>query len=489
MYKQTLSKPKAVKFEAKFTDACSEAKRFEDAGQYENATIALGELWLGIGVKPTLDNFPNSAKADVLVRIGSLTGWLGSSGQIDGSQEMAKDLIGEGLRIYDEVNDIEKIAEAQSDLGLCYWREGAFNEAETYFKDSLELVPIDSHALRGKILLTLVNTAISNRKYDVAISLLDQAESAIKPHGDDLLQGKLYFHKALVFKLLFEEDGQPELAEKSANYYFEASQKYRKANHQRYEAIVENNLGYLFLIVNNFKNAHEHLDNAINLFSVFGDSGRLASVFDTKARVYLAEKKFIEAELFAQKSVQLFTRGDEYYSLSESLTTLGTIFARQDSFANAKESFEKAIQAAEFVNDSINLGLAMLSQIEELHQVLSNEERKKLFARCVELLSGSNQNSIQNRLKNAEAICMSTESHSKWDDFSLPEKVLEFEAKFILEALGETGGAVTKAAKLLGLSHQNLSLLLKTRHKELASAKKPRRKRSDRKRKARRPKK
>jgi DNA-binding NtrC family response regulator len=67
--------------------------------------------------------------------------------------------------------------------------------------------------------------------------------------------------------------------------------------------------------------------------------------------------------------------------------------------------------------------------------------------------------------------------------------VLEFEAKFIIEALGETSGAVTKAAKLLGLSHQNLSLLLKTRHKDLASAKKARKKRSDRKRKTRKAKK
>ncbi len=484
MYKQILSKQETVSFKPEFKDACLRAKLLEDSGEYETAANALGELWAGVGNQPLLENFPTTLKADVLVRIGALTGWLGSSGQIEGSQEKAKDLIGEGIRLYDEVVDVEKIAEAQSDLGVCYWREGAFNEAENFLRDALDRTPIESFALRGKTLLRLVNTAISTRNYNEAFELLQESEGLIKSNGDHLLRGKLSFHQALIFKLLFEEEGKIDLAEKSANYYFEASFHYRKANHHRYEAIVENNLGFLFLSIKKFENAHQHLDNAINLFGVFGDTGRLASVFDTKARVYLAEMKFIEAELFAQKSVQLFKRGDEYFSLSESLTTLGTAFARQNSFVDAKESFEKAIKAAEFVNDSVSLGLVMLSQIEELQTVLSDEERNELYLKTKGLLFQSKSNSIQSRLKNAENICQHSNIKSKWDDFSLTEEVLRFEAKYIVEALSETGGGVTKASKLLGLSHQNLSLLLKTRHKALASAKKTRKKRSDRRRKS-----
>lgn len=70
-----------------------------------------------------------------------------------------------------------------------------------------------------------------------------------------------------------------------------------------------------------------------------------------------------------------------------------------------------------------------------------------------------------------------------WKGFSLPEEVRKHEAKFIEMALLETEGRVTKAAELLGISHQHLSLLLKSRHKDLAHAKKPRRRRSDFKKK------
>lgn len=468
-----------------YTEACRRAKEFENAGEYELAAKALGDLWDGIGEKPEINNLPNEVKAGILVRIGALTGWLGNSRQIEGSQEKAKDLISEGIRIYEELGDSESASDAQSELGICYWREGSFPEAQQFLQDALEKTPEDNHSLRGKILLRLVNVAISTRKYQTALSLLEDAEKTINKFGDNLLQGNLYFYQGLVNKLLFKDEEKPKFAVKATQKYQKAYDYYLLANHNRYCAIVESDLGFLYLSIEEYDEAHEHLENATNLFTSINDSGRVASVFDTKARVYLAEQKLTEAELFAQKSVQIFMGGDEYFSFAESLTTLGTIFARQESFINAKESFEKAIDAANYVNDSTNAGLAMLTQIEEMQTVLYDEEKAELYKKSEKLLSDSNRTSIQKRLKNAEEICNKQNSKSEWDDFSFYDEVLKFEAHYISKALKQTVGRVTKAAELLDLSHQNLSLLLKTRHIDLASIKKPRKKRSDRNQKSR----
>jgi len=43
------------------------------------------------------------AKAQVLLRVGSLIGWIGSANQIEGSQEMAKDLISESARTFENL--------------------------------------------------------------------------------------------------------------------------------------------------------------------------------------------------------------------------------------------------------------------------------------------------------------------------------------------------------------------------------------------------
>lgn len=68
-----------------------------------------------------------------------------------------------------------------------------------------------------------------------------------------------------------------------------------------------------------------------------------------------------------------------------------------------------------------------------------------------------------------------TPFHEK--NFSLYGAVHEFEAKLIGQALDESGGSITKAARLLGVTHQSLISMLDTRHKALAGKRKPAQKR------------
>jgi hypothetical protein len=108
---------------------CQLAQEFEDAGNYEAARDSLGELWHQVGERPRLDGLDEYTSAEVLLRAGTLSGWIGSARQIDGAQEIAKDLISESIAIFEGLNDEEKACEAQTDLAICYWREGAFDEA------------------------------------------------------------------------------------------------------------------------------------------------------------------------------------------------------------------------------------------------------------------------------------------------------------------------------------------------------------------------
>ena len=64
-------------------------------------------------------------------------------------------------------------------------------------------------------------------------------------------------------------------------------------------------------------------------------------------------------------------------------------------------------------------------------------------------------------------------------NFTLHGAVLEFEAKLIERALDESGGSLTKAARLLGLTHQTLGSILNSRHKQLSGKPKPPQKRLD----------
>jgi hypothetical protein len=57
---------------------CQLAKQLEEIGKYERAREAMGEFWQGIGKRPVLDGLESRTAAEVLLRVGALTGWLGA---------------------------------------------------------------------------------------------------------------------------------------------------------------------------------------------------------------------------------------------------------------------------------------------------------------------------------------------------------------------------------------------------------------------------
>jgi DNA-binding NtrC family response regulator len=55
----------------------------------------------------------------------------------------------------------------------------------------------------------------------------------------------------------------------------------------------------------------------------------------------------------------------------------------------------------------------------------------------------------------------------------LEEQVLNYEGQLIKQALEVSDGSVTRAARMLGVTHQGLAFILNGRHKNLLTARKP----------------
>lgn len=108
---------------------CRVAADLIHKGQYEAAREALGELWLGIGRRPAARKRSPAVESEVLLQCDTLTGWLGSARNISGPQEQAKDMLSEAVRKFRSQRMFAKVSEAQYELGICYWRLGAHDEA------------------------------------------------------------------------------------------------------------------------------------------------------------------------------------------------------------------------------------------------------------------------------------------------------------------------------------------------------------------------
>jgi tetratricopeptide (TPR) repeat protein len=470
---------------------CELAKGLEEAGEFELAAEYLKPFWRGLPNRPNTGGLGEKAKAELLLRAGTLTGWLASAKQISVAQEIAKDLISESASIFHALGVIEKEAEARVDLAICYWREGSLDEARVTLRHVLDTLGDLQSEQR---LRALLNSAIIEKEAtrdSEALRIFREAAPQFDVSTNYALKGKFHNSYGALLKNMGVSDNREEYIDKALVEFAAASFHFEQAGHHRFQARVENNVGLLFASVGRFREAQDHLDRSRRLFMSLSDHGSVAFCDDSRAQAFLLEGRTREAERIARSAVQTLRRGGEQATLAEALTTHAMALARMKQFNLAKLKLDQALEIAQNVGNPDRGGIAAITAIEELSNYLSVRALQQYYSTAELLLSKSQNRIIKTRLGecarrvlaaeiaqiNSGTETISNEPVSIRPGFSLDTEVSRYEGSLIRKALEESGGSVTRAARMLGVTHQGLAFILNGRHSDLLSIRTPVKKR------------
>lgn len=473
MESEPLLKPKGsgAHTERSVQVACRAAKELENIGDYEAAFDVLAGFWTSITERPRTEGLPKTDQAELLLRTGALAGWLSGSRQVPAAQQLAKELISESIRTFEELELGEKVAEAQTDLAVCYWREGAMDEARVWFKTALARAEDPINKLR--ILVNSTTVEVSTNHLNDARALLDRAAALLENIADHASLGRYYMQRGIVMRRL----GGVENLERALVDLAAARSHFEKANHRRYFARAQNNIGVILLELGRYDDALGTLEDARRTFAELADVGTAAQVDETRARVYLAQQRYADAEKLAQASASVLERGSEQSALAETLQTLGLAQARQQRHHIAMETLRRSAELAQAAGDQEGSARAQLTMIEELHPYLPADEIGRLYADADRKLGEGVGRELLARLR-ACARVLSAQSYSApslatGDRGTFDQQVRHFESALLRQALEEANGSVTRAARALGLTHQGLCYIINHRHKSLLSARAP----------------
>jgi tetratricopeptide (TPR) repeat protein len=466
---------------------CKLARDLEEIGEFDQAAEILSPFWSGIPDRPKIEGLDEKAQAELLLRSGTLTGWLGSAKQIPGTQEVAKDLISESTARFESLGMFEKVAEARIDLALCYWREGGLDEARVTLRLVLDSLGESRSEQR---LRALLNSAIveraATRDHD-ALRICTEAAPLFDSSSNDALKGKFHITFAAVFRSLGTSENREDFIDRALVEYAAASYHLEQAGHRRFQARVENNVGFLFATIGRFEEAQEHLTRSRAISISLGDKGGVGFAEDSRAQAFILEGKFNAAEKAARSAVRLFREGGEQTMLSEALTTHGKALARLKQAPVARAALDQAVEIAQNAGNPDRGGIAAITAIEELSIYLSTDELQNYYRTAESLLSNSQNLSLKTRLGECARRVLSvslansrvaepahfTSETSIPSGFSLDAEVLRYEGSLIRRALEESGGSVTRAARLLGVTHQGLAFILNGRHSDLLAIRTP----------------
>jgi tetratricopeptide (TPR) repeat protein len=467
---------------------CQTALELKDRGNYSGAQKAMRPLWKEIGERPETEGLHPSVTAEVLFCVGILTGWIGSKNEIKRADDVARDLLTESITFFESVGDTKKVAEVRVELAYCYWRAGALDEARVMFTEALQRLTAEGNT-RANALLGLSVVEWSDSRCDQALRILGDNAPLFDKISNHTIRGFYHNQIAMILRGLATEETQSDYFQRAILEYEKADYEFKAAHNLVFRAHVKNNVGFLLFKLSRFRKAHEYLDQARRLTISVRDKVRTAQVNETRAQVFIAERKFAEAESAARSAVASFGKAGRQCFLAEALTTHGIALARLGQTERAQFTFQRAIEVAHQSGALTRAGIAALTMIEEID--LSLEILQSAYEQSREWLSSNQSQEIEDRLeaagkKVALALTSKTETTIASDALfikrcHLGEEVLKFERGLIKEALAKVNGSVTQAAKLLGISYQRLGYVIESRHKDLLKERSPIRRRGIRK--------
>lgn len=444
---------------------CAKASELIYSGQYEQAREVLGSLWRGVGERPAVESYPLETAAEILLRCGVLSGFIGAA-QATNMQEKSMDLLSEALRLFEACNNPSKISETNCELGCCYFRVGAFDEARIVYAEALNGAEDEQY---GKVVIGSAIVEIFSGFYEKAHEILMEAKPFFDEASDAL---KARWHGQMGLLLRRMARGRSELLDRSIIEFTAAIYHYERAGHTHHCGSNLNNLAPILYKLGRYPEAHEHLDRAHLIFSRLRDKGHLAQVEETRARALIAEGRYRDACRVITGVVDVLERGGECALLVDALTNKAIVQARLGENAHALQTFEHAIKVGGESGAIFNAGLAAISMMEELK--LSGREVFRTYRAADEYLSKTQDEEVMERLRRCARLAVNQLGGPQLDkNFSLRSAMRFLEARYIEEALARTDGKITKAASMLGISHQALRSIIQNRHKPLLSKRTP----------------
>jgi tetratricopeptide (TPR) repeat protein len=465
---------------------CQKALELKDKADYTGAQVVMQPLWNGVGQHPYIEGLHPTVAAEVLLCAGILTGWIGSKDEIKDSNEWARDLLTESLTYFESFQDALRIAAVHTELGYCYWRAGALDEARIWFSEALQHLPVEGNT-RANALFGLSVVEWSASRFKESLRILTENAAIFKKLNNHVLKGVYHMQVGMALRNLAMPGNRWVDSNRVVWEYTEADKHFKAAQNRIFRAHNLNNISYVLRDQLRFQEAHEYLTQARTLTVRAKDKVKTAQIDESRAQLFIAEGKYAEAESVAGHAVRTFEKSGHQSFLAEALTTHGIALARLGSSGRAQLTLQRAIEIGHQAGSVNRAGIAALTLIEEIDN-LSGDMLSSAYEQAAEWLEEAQSHTLLLRFKAAGkklATRLRTNAGiSPIETLLKPrkckEELLQIEEDRIRKALAEANGSVTRAAPLIGVTYPGLIYIIQRRHPHLLDQRAPVRQRRKR---------
>lgn len=352
---------------------------------------------------------------ELLLVYGSAISYQGLTKKEKYLQEKALDFLTEARQFAFETGEQDLIGECEKQIGLCYWRLGQHDNALCYFETALARYSAEEQGGSVVCLATeiyRIGIYFDLRKIQSAEELIDRIKPLIDKSDDHWLQLKFYTEAAGIY-----------------------------------------------LQMDDYTVAVPFIEKAIALAKITRNFAALANGLNNLALVYLMCGRAVEALDYIEKAIEVFSELEQTFTLGMAMETKSRILIALGDFKGAREAIDQSIALLGKSENYLALAESLWKRIEIL--AASGEKLVIITTDFIRLME-----TVRNHLSE-ETINRYVEKFTRLFYLAPPlagnyyEKMENYRKHLIENALAKSGATVTGVAKNLGISHQNVSLLLR----------------------------
>jgi signal transduction histidine kinase len=258
-----------------------------------------------------------------------------------GETDKAMEYFNKGLKIQEELNDPQEIANSLNNIAAIHWKLGENEKALDHFKRALEMqkkLPL-SHAMA-----TTINNigAIYDNQGQIKLAL-DYYYQGLKLQ--EQLGNKLGMGTSLnnIAAILMKQDE----TDKAVEYYNRSLKVRQEADDKRGIAQCLNNLGHIYVTKGQYDKALANYEKSYALYSEIKNNTGIAYSYNNMAAVYHKQHQDEKALEYYTKSLATYEAVDDKRGIANTSNNIGVLLLEQSKPAQALPYSKRALEVAQ----------------------------------------------------------------------------------------------------------------------------------------------
>lgn len=255
--------------------------------------------------------------------------------------------------ISNEINNLQAQGTILGNIGGCYWLLGDFQEALHYYQQSLSIAQQTKDPLgEGSVLNNIGEMYREQGEPQKALDYYQKALTLIRMQGDRHKEGSIMNNLGAVY----DDLGEPQ---KAFDYYLQALAFIKEVGDLQVEGNILNNLGHIYHYFGKPKKALHHYQQALTICREVGNRHFESTTLIGIASVYRGIGKTKVAIKYYLEALTILHELGDYTKEASTNYKIGSLFFRLSKIQETLHYYKQALTLYQQIGDRTNEGILL----------------------------------------------------------------------------------------------------------------------------------